>query len=67
MAITDTPANADVIAEWIDRWRPYAHGAVDALTGILDRAPCTGDRAAVRDRIVADVAREQTSWLQTTT
>jgi hypothetical protein len=66
VAITDTPANADVIAEWIDRWRPYAHRAVDALTGIVDRAPCTGDRTAVRDRIVADVAREQASWLQAT-
>jgi toluene monooxygenase system protein E len=64
VAITDTPANADIIAEWIDRWRPYALGAVDALTGVLDRAASTGERAAARDRIVADVAREQASWLQ---
>ena len=65
-AITDTPANAEIIAEWIDGWRPYALKAVDALTGILDRAPVTGDGTAVRDRIVADVVRDQASWLQAT-
>jgi len=64
VAVTDTPANAEIIAEWIDDWRPYALQAVDALTGVLDRAPVIGDRTAVRDRIVAEVDREQASWLQ---
>ncbi|MET0460506.1 MAG: hypothetical protein ABW195_14740 [Ilumatobacteraceae bacterium] len=64
VAIADTPANADVIAEWIDHWRPYALRAIDALIGVLERAPVIVDRAAVRDRIVADVDREQAAWFQ---
>ncbi|MET0144287.1 MAG: hypothetical protein ABW328_05815 [Ilumatobacteraceae bacterium] len=64
MAIADTPANADIIAEWIDHWRPLALRAIDALTGVLERAPVIGDRTAVRDRIIADVDREQASWFQ---
>jgi toluene monooxygenase system protein E len=64
VAIADTPANADLIAEWIDRWRPYAFRAIDALTGVLERAPVICDPTTVRDRIVTEVDREQAAWFQ---
>src|SRR6202167_5489663 len=36
--IDDTPANPEVVREWIGKWTPLASRAVDALAGILGEA-----------------------------
>jgi toluene monooxygenase system protein E len=55
-AIADRPANADVVAGWVEHWRPLATEAVAALAGVVAEAPTPGDPAAVAARVVAVAA-----------
>src|SRR4051812_35154605 len=56
--ISDRPASADVVSEWIDRWRPRAVAAVDALAEVAVHAPVAGDPTSVAARVVDAAARE---------
>jgi toluene monooxygenase system protein E len=57
VAIADTPANVQVVSEWIDRWQPLVVAAGAALAGVTARAPVAGDPKAVATRINSSVAR----------
>jgi toluene monooxygenase system protein E len=61
--IDDTPANAEVVSGWIEKWRPLASRALDAFAGIVAEAPVPLDPGAVVSRITGDVSRETDSML----
>jgi toluene monooxygenase system protein E len=61
--IDDTPANTEVVREWIGKWTPLASRAVDALAGILGEAPMPLDASAAAARISRDVSRETEALL----
>jgi toluene monooxygenase system protein E len=62
--IDDTPVNAEVISEWIGKWRPLASRALEALAGTLDEAPVPLDANAVIARITSEAARDTDSVLK---
>jgi toluene monooxygenase system protein E len=49
--LEDTPANAEVVAAWIDKWQRLASDAVEAFAGIVAEAPVPLDA----DLVVADI------------
>src|SRR6202035_4962206 len=49
--IDDTPANADAVSAWVDKWQPRASDALYAAADILADAPVTMDPAAAAARI----------------
>ena len=61
--VDDTPANTEVVREWIGKWTPLASRAVDALAGILGEAPVPLDASAAAARITRDVSRETEALL----
>ena len=61
--IDDTPANTEVVREWIGKWTALASRAVDALAGILGEAPVPLDASAAAARITRDVSRETEALL----
>ena len=61
--IDDTPANAEVVREWIGKWTPLASRAVDALAGILGEAPVPLDASAAAARITRAVSEETEALL----
>lgn len=63
--IDDTPANAGLVSAWIDKWRPLASDALEALAGTLAHAPAPIDPSAVTARITAAVAQESHIALNT--
>jgi toluene monooxygenase system protein E len=58
IAIADTPANAEVVSEWVDRWRPLTVDAVAALASVAAQAPVPLDPAAITGRVTTACARE---------
>src|ERR1700742_1866152 len=64
--LVDTPANTEVVREWIGKWTPLASRAVDALAGILGEAPVPLDASAAAARITRDVSRETEALLTVT-
>jgi toluene monooxygenase system protein E len=62
--IDDTPANAEVVSGWIEKWNPLAARALEALAGTLAEAPVPLDAKAVAARITNDVSRATDSMLQ---
>jgi toluene monooxygenase system protein E len=62
--IDDTPANADVVSAWIEKWRPLATEALEAFAGIVADAPVPFDPSAVAARITDDVSREMDAVLK---
>jgi toluene monooxygenase system protein E len=63
--IGDTPANAEVVTGWIEKWNPLACRALKALAEVLAEAPVPLDTEAVADRITNEVSRETDSMLAT--
>jgi toluene monooxygenase system protein E len=51
VAVEDTPANAAVINEWIELWRPRAEAAVDAFAEVLGEAPSPVEAALAVKRV----------------
>ena len=62
--IDDTPANAEVVSGWIEKWSPLASRALEALAGIPAEAPVPLDASAAATRITDDVARETDAMLK---
>jgi toluene monooxygenase system protein E len=56
--IDDTPANAELVSGWIEKWRPLATDALEAYAGIVTEAPVPLDPGALVGRITADVTTE---------
>jgi toluene monooxygenase system protein E len=56
--IDDTPANAALVASWIEKWGPLASDALEAFASIVAEAPVPFDPTAVTARITDDVSRE---------
>jgi toluene monooxygenase system protein E len=63
-AITDTPANAELVAGWIEQWRPLAIAALEALAAIAAEAPVPVDPSVITTHIAAAVAAEVDAWLE---
>src|SRR5580693_8374643 len=63
--IDDTPANAEVVSGWIQKWSPLASRALEAFAEILAEAPVPLDADAVTARITNEVSRETGSMLTT--
>lgn len=61
--INDTPANAEVVSTWIEKWHPLASQALEAFAGIVTEAPVPFDPSAVAARITDDVSREMDAML----
>jgi toluene monooxygenase system protein E len=61
--IDDTPANAEAVSGWIEKWSPLAARALDAFAGIVADAPVPLDASAVVSRITSDVSRETGAML----
>jgi toluene monooxygenase system protein E len=61
--IGDTPANAEVVFGWIEKWNPLASQALEALAEVLAEAPVPLDADAVAARITNEVSRETDSTL----
>src|ERR1700760_4041640 len=61
--IVDTPANAEVVSGWIEKWSPLASRALEALAGIVAEAPVPLDASAAATRTSDDVSREADSML----
>jgi toluene monooxygenase system protein E len=55
----DTPASAEVVSGWLEKWRPLADEALGALAGIVADAPVPLDPGAVTERIVDAVSCEE--------
>lgn len=62
--IADTPGNADLVAGWVEQWRPLAVAAVEALAAIAALAPVPIDPAAVAKRITSAAQVELSSVLE---
>jgi toluene monooxygenase system protein E len=62
--VDDTPANAEVVSGWIEKWSPLASRALEALAGIAAEAPVPLDAGAAATRISDDVSRETDSMLK---
>lgn len=62
-AIEDTPANAEVVAGWIQKWNPLASRALDAFAEVLAEAPVPLEAQAVGVRITDEVSRETDAML----
>jgi toluene monooxygenase system protein E len=60
-AIADTPANADQLRTWAEKWRPLAVNAVEALVSVVADAPVPLDSGTVHKAVIAgaedDLAR----------
>jgi toluene monooxygenase system protein E len=56
VAIADTAADAAVISRWVDRWRPLAVAATEALAAVVATAPVPLDPAVVTREISAAVS-----------
>jgi toluene monooxygenase system protein E len=63
MALDDTPANRDVIAEWIAKWEPLATRVVQALAQVAAEAPIPVDPALVSARVLESARKETASLL----
>jgi toluene monooxygenase system protein E len=63
VAITSTPANAELVRRWIEEWRPLAVQAVHALAGIAASAPHRLDPAEMTARVSARADREMATML----
>jgi toluene monooxygenase system protein E len=61
--IDDTPANAEVVSSWIQKWSPLASRALEAFAEILAEAPVPLDADAVGVRIANEVSQETGSML----
>ena len=61
--VDDTPANAEVVSGWIEKWSPLASRALEALAGIAAEAPVPLDASAAASRIADDLSRETDSML----
>jgi hypothetical protein len=61
--LDDTPANAEVIAGWIEKWQPLASDALHTFAAIVDEAPVPLDPQAVVAHITDAVAAEMDSVL----
>ena len=61
--IDDTPANAEVVAGWIEKWQPLASDALHTFAAIVDEAPVPLDPQAVVAHITDAVAAEMDSVL----
>jgi toluene monooxygenase system protein E len=55
--IEDTPANAEVVSGWIEKWDELACRALEALAETLAEAPVPLDADAVAARIANEVSR----------
>ncbi|HEY2192504.1 MAG TPA: toluene hydroxylase [Actinomycetospora sp.] len=53
-----TPANAEVVSGWLEKWRPLADDALAALAEVVAAAPVPLDPGAATERIVDAVTRE---------
>jgi toluene monooxygenase system protein E len=58
-----TPANAEVVSAWVDKWHPLASEALEALVGTVAEAPVPLDPSAVAARITDEVSRETDDML----
>jgi toluene monooxygenase system protein E len=58
VAIKDTPANADLISQWVETWQPLAQGALAALAGIVAKAPVPLNPSLVISQITESVAQD---------
>jgi toluene monooxygenase system protein E len=58
LAIRDTPKNVDVVASWIDAWRPLAVEAIGELAGVASTAPATLEAEQIRKRVESSVSDE---------
>ena len=63
--IDDTPANAEVVSGWIQKWSPLASRSLEALAEIVAEAPVPLDASAAAIWISGDVSRETDSMLKT--
>jgi MFS family permease len=61
--IEDTPANAEVVSGWIQKWSTRASPALEAFAATLAEAPVPLDAKAVAARITNDVSRDTGSML----
>lgn len=61
--IDETPANAEVVAGWIEKWRPLAASALRTFAAIVDEAPVPLDPCAVVAHITDAMATEMDSVL----
>jgi toluene monooxygenase system protein E len=58
VAISDTPANADLVAQWVETWKPLADDALSELAGIVAKAPVPLNPSLVASQIAAGVAQD---------
>ena len=54
----DGPANAELITEWAQKWRPLVAAAVDALAGVVEHAPVALDAATVAAEVLKATSRD---------
>ena len=57
-AVADTPSSVEVITAWIEKWRPLASEALEALADVFAEAPVPVDPGPVTARITDEVRRE---------
>jgi toluene monooxygenase system protein E len=67
VAIADTAANAKIIAEWTDTWRPLVIRAVEGLASIAAYAPVPLAPDAITQRVTNTCARELAELRPSTT
>jgi toluene monooxygenase system protein E len=63
-AIADTPENMEVVAGWIDAWRPRAAQAIGALAAVMATAPTPIAAELVQQRVEASVSEEIASFIK---
>lgn len=63
-ALEDQPANAEVIWEWVDRWRPMAQRAVAGLADAFAGAPLPADPASVAEAVCRRAMNDITHMIQ---
>lgn len=62
-AIEDTPSNLTVIKGWIDKWRPQAMQALNALTPPFEGQPIGASESTFHD-LAAQVTAESSGYLR---
>ncbi|HVU72821.1 MAG TPA: toluene hydroxylase [Mycobacteriales bacterium] len=54
----DGPADAELVVEWMQRWKPLVVAAVDALAGVVEHAPVALDAAAAAAEVIDAASRD---------
>ena len=60
--VADTRANAAVVSEWVEAWRPLAAASIEALARVAAYAPIPLDPSTVTARLTSSVSADLASF-----